>query len=64
MTKVSIIDSGTSNLFSIANAFNKIGATTEITSNKSDIKNSDYLVLPGVGSFCQGMINLKKKKIN
>ena len=63
MTKVSIIDYGTSNLFSIANAFKKIGATTEITSNKNDIKNSDYLVLPGVGSFCQGMMNLKKKKL-
>ncbi len=63
MIKVSIIDSGTSNLFSIANAFNKIGASVEITSNKSDIKNSNYLILPGVGSFNQGMINLKKKKL-
>lgn len=63
MSKVSIIDSGTSNLFSIVNALNKIGAITEITSNKRDIRNTDFLILPGVGSFGQGMKNLKKKDL-
>ena len=61
MGRVVIIDSGTSNLFSIQNALNSLGAKTKITSNKKDIQKADFLILPGVGSFSQAMLNLNKK---
>ena len=63
MKKVSIIDSGTSNLFSIKNAIRKVGIEAKITSKKGEIDKSEILVLPGVGSFKQAMDNLNKKKI-
>ena len=63
MDKVFIIDSGTSNLFSIKNAIRKVGINAKITSKRSDIDQSEILILPGVGSFKQAMHNLKKKKI-
>jgi len=63
MSSVVIIDSGTSNLFSIQNALNSVGAKTKITSSKMDIEKADFLILPGVGSFSQAMVNLNKKKI-
>ena len=63
MSRVVIIDSGTSNLFSIQNALNSLGAKTKITSSKNDIQKADFLILPGVGSFSQAMLNLNKKKI-
>lgn len=63
MNKVSIIDSETSNLFSIKNAIRKVGIEAKITSSISEINQSEILVLPGVGSFKQAMHNLNKKKI-
>ena len=63
MDKVFIIDSGTSNLFSIKNAIRKVGINAQITSKRSDIDQSEILILPGVGSFKQAMHNLKKKKL-
>ena len=63
MNKVSIIDSETSNLFSIKNAIRKVGIEAKITSTISEINQSEILVLPGVGSFKQAMHNLNKKKI-
>ena len=63
MNKVSIIDSGTSNLFSIKNAIRKVGIDAKITSKRSEINKSDILILPGVGSFKQAMHNLNKTKI-
>jgi glutamine amidotransferase len=64
MKEVSIIDSGTSNLFSIQNALNEIGAKTKIISNQKEIYKANFLVLPGVGSFCEAMKNINKKKLS
>ncbi len=60
---VSIVDSGTCNLFSIKNALEKVGAKTRIVSSHKDISECNILVLPGVGSYKQAMTNLKKKKL-
>ena len=60
---VSIIDSGTCNLFSIKNAFEKVGAKTKIATSYKDIIKCNVLVLPGVGSYKQAMKNLKKKNM-
>lgn len=54
-----IIDYGMGNLASIKNMFHRIGNDdVSISCNKREILDADGLVLPGVGSFDQGMTNL------
>lgn len=55
-----IIDYGLGNLGSIQNMFKKVGAKSIVSSDISEIKNADKLVLPGVGAFDNGMENLQK----
>ena len=62
--EVSIIDSETCNLFSIQNALENIGAKTKVVSSYKDLRKTNTIVLPGVGSYKEAMKNLKKKKIN
>lgn len=46
------------NLRSVEKAFNKFSTNVIITNNHEIIKTADKIVLPGVGSFTQGMRNL------
>lgn len=55
-----IIDYGMGNLGSIANMIKKVGSQCIITSDLEKIKNATKLILPGVGSFDNGMKNLKE----
>ena len=59
MLKISIIDSGLSNLYNVSQAFEYIGAKTNIVSCNDDTIH-DHLVLPGVGSYERGMNSIKK----
>ncbi len=53
------MDYGLGNLFSVERAFQEAGADkVEIITTTSDAMSSDYLVLPGVGSFKRGMEGL------
>lgn len=56
---IAVIDYGMGNLYSIANALEKVGADAEITSSVSKIGRADGVLIPGVGSFGDGMRNLK-----
>ena len=56
--KISIVDYKVSNLKSVSNALNFLEINNEITSNPKKILASDAAILPGVGSFSQGMKNL------
>jgi len=58
-----IIDYGMGNLSSIQNMLKKISVKSIISSNISVIKNADKLILPGVGSFDNGMGNLQKMSL-
>lgn len=60
MKRISIIDYGMGNLGSVQKAFEFIGAKSLITSKVEEIKNSDAIVLPGVGAFPDAMENLNK----
>ena len=55
MKLVSIIDYGCGNIKSVFNALNAIREKTNIkilvTNEEKEIKKSDYIILPGVGSF-------------
>jgi glutamine amidotransferase len=62
MTKrVTLIDYGIGNLLSVSRAFEACGAEVLQTENPADIAASDYLVLPGVGAFADGMRELESR---
>ena len=48
------------NTRSVLNAFNLLGEKCIITNKKSDIIKSEAIVLPGVGSFSEGMKNIRQ----
>lgn len=58
---VCIIDYGMGNLLSVQHAFEKCGGDVQIVSEPNDIRIATHLVLPGVGTFRDGMKNLKDK---
>lgn len=59
--KISIVDSGFSNLTSICNAVKAIGYKPELFDNCNN--SCDVLILPGVGTFSSGIEKLKDKGI-
>src|SRR5690348_13100485 len=56
--KVTIVDYGMGNLWSIQNALAALGFESAIESSPENIENSERLILPGVGSFARAMRNL------
>ena len=58
--KVSIIDYGIGNLFSVLKACEYAGIVPEITNDIKKIMSSDAIILPGVGAFGDAMHNLLK----
>lgn len=57
---IAIIDYGLGNLASVQNMFRKIGVKDAvITSDPDVISKADKLLLPGVGAFDSGMMNLE-----
>ena len=58
---VCIIDYGMGNLMSVQHAFEKCGGNVRTISEPSDVRNATHLVLPGVGTFRDGMRNLKSR---
>lgn len=57
---IAIIDYGMGNVGSILNMFRKIGVPSVVSNDKIELEKADKLVLPGVGSFDNGMRKLKK----
>ena len=57
--KISIIDYGMGNIQSLINAFNLLGIQCELTTDFEVIKRNQICVLPGVGSFPEGMKQLR-----
>ena len=57
---IAIFDNGINNLFSLKNMVKHCGLEVLITNKKEEIMSSDGMILPGVGSFPEGMSNLIK----
>ncbi len=55
-----IIDYGIGNLQSVQRSFQRIGAAAMISSKHEDLMSAERIVLPGVGSFAEGMDHLKR----
>lgn len=53
-----IIDYGMSNLGSIRRSLEECGADVFVSDNPEDLKTAERIILPGVGSFADGMKNL------
>lgn len=54
-----VVDYNTGNMGSIVNMIKKIGYRAITSSNVDEIEVADKIILPGVGSFDQGIKNLK-----
>lgn len=61
---IAIIDYGVGNLFSLKSSFSAIGADVSVTSNETEIKNSDKIILPGVGAFGDAAEKLKSSGLD
>lgn len=55
MTSIALIDYGAGNLRSVAKALGEVGAQVTITDQPAELSRADKIVLPGVGSFGDGM---------
>lgn len=58
--KFTILDYSVGNLFSISNAFRKENIDVRLSSSPSDIRESDAIILPGVGSFPAAMKRIER----
>ena len=58
---IAIIDYGMGNTKSVFNAIKLLGEDVIITDDISKLESADALILPGVGSFSDGMKNLHQK---
>ena len=55
-----IIDYEVGNLTAIGNSLKFLKYDYKISSDPKEIKNAEFIILPGVGSFAAGMENIKK----
>jgi glutamine amidotransferase len=60
---VAIIDYGMGNIASVQKALNYLEINSVITNDHEIIKRSTSILLPGVGSFAQGMRNLEQRNL-
>jgi len=57
---IAIIDYGMGNLRSVLHKLGRLGIDAEVASSQEVIENVDKIILPGVGSFARGMVNLEE----
>lgn len=55
---ITIIDYGMGNVGSVKNALHALGAEAVVSTAPADVERSSHLILPGVGSFTEGMRRL------
>src|SRR6185503_4235964 len=57
---IAVIDYGMGNLRSVSKALESLGAQVTVTNRIKDLEEAERIVLPGLGSFYQGMAHLKE----
>lgn len=57
---ITIVDYGMGNIHSVESAYKYLGVSCQVSSNADIISKAKQLLLPGVGSFKNAMMNLKK----
>ncbi len=58
-----IVDYGLGNLFNIQAAFESLGFSSSISRGPEDIAMADRIIIPGVGSFADGMKGLQEREL-
>ena len=61
ISRITVVDYGRGNLFSLARALEHLGAAANITADPAAIAAAERLILPGVGAFGDGMENLRAR---
>ena len=56
--RISIVDYGMGNLFSVARAFSHLGCAVAVTSDPAAVREAEAVLLPGVGAFAEAMARL------
>lgn len=64
MKKVAIIEYGMGNVDSVFRAVEECGGNPVVTSSASEIINADYIILPGVGAFGDGIRNIRERSLD
>ncbi len=58
---ISIIETETGNLQSVANAFHRMEEETKVVNTAAELEQAKAIVLPGVGAFGQGMSTIRDR---
>lgn len=61
--KITIVDYGLSNLFSVEHAFKHLGARVVVSSDPKEILKAEKLVIPGVAVFGEAMFQLSRRQL-
>ena len=61
--KVTVVDYGRGNLFSLGQALQTVGADVELADQADDIRNAGCIFLPGVGAFKDAMMGLRERRL-
>ncbi|WP_088032552.1 imidazole glycerol phosphate synthase subunit HisH [Evansella clarkii] len=61
---IGIVDYGMGNLYSVTKGLERIGHTPFLSEDPDELAKADRLLLPGVGSFRDGMAELKKRGLD
>jgi len=64
MKTVAIVDYGMCNLDSVRRAVEECGGVPLVTDQARDIEAATHIILPGVGSFRDGMQNLRQRSLD
>jgi glutamine amidotransferase len=64
MTRIAILDYGMGNLRSVEKALERVGAETEVTSDRGRVRAADGVILPGVGAFPRAMERVREKGLD
>ncbi len=62
--RITVIDYGMGNLWSVINALRYLGCTPVISSDPREIAAAESLLLPGVGSFRKAMLSLQESTLD
>ena len=60
---ICVIDYGMGNLRSVSKAIEKVGGQVKVSSAPQDLEQAEKIVLPGVGAFGDGVLELKKRNL-
>ncbi|WP_341901460.1 imidazole glycerol phosphate synthase subunit HisH [Fluviicola taffensis] len=62
--KIAVIDYGAGNLFSVQQAFKRLGYETILTNNEQEIRSATHIIFPGVGHAKSAMNQLQENRLD